>query len=103
MVTPNEPRKSIWKKPWKSRTLFISVVTVATSVIVWVIGSMVGMGKEDTKVLASIIAVLAVAAITVVFIVSSIRWLCCWRNLRKALFGLAVMMTLVALFYAEED
>ena len=32
-----------------------------------------------------------------------IRWLCCWRNLKRFLFGLACFVTLIALFYAEED
>jgi len=32
-----------------------------------------------------------------------IRWLCCWRNLRRFLFCVAVLVTLVALFYAEEN
>jgi hypothetical protein len=32
-----------------------------------------------------------------------IRWLCSWHNLRRFLFGLACLATLIALFYAEED
>ena len=32
-----------------------------------------------------------------------IHWLCCWRNFKRFLFGLACFITLVALFYAEED
>jgi hypothetical protein len=31
------------------------------------------------------------------------RWLCCWRNLRHALVGLAILATLAAIFYTEED
>jgi hypothetical protein len=32
-----------------------------------------------------------------------IHWLGCWRNLRRALVGLAIFATLIALFYTEED
>ena len=32
-----------------------------------------------------------------------VHWLCCWRNLRRTLIGLAVLATLIAIFYAEED
>jgi len=32
-----------------------------------------------------------------------IRWLNCWRNVRRALIGLAILATLVAIFYTEED
>ena len=32
-----------------------------------------------------------------------IRWLCCWRNLRRALVGFAIFATFVAIFYTEED
>ena len=31
------------------------------------------------------------------------RWLCCWRNFKRFLFGVACLAVLVALFYAEED
>ncbi|MDE3068311.1 MAG: hypothetical protein KGJ60_12260 [Verrucomicrobiota bacterium] len=32
-----------------------------------------------------------------------VRWLCCWKNIRRSLFGVACFVTLIALFYAEED
>jgi len=31
------------------------------------------------------------------------RWSCCWRNLRRTLVGVALVATLIAIFYAEED
>lgn len=30
-----------------------------------------------------------------------VHWLCCWRNLRRTLIGLAVLATLIAIFYAR--
>ncbi len=32
-----------------------------------------------------------------------VRWVCCWRNFKRFLFGLACFATLIALFYAEEN
>ena len=36
-------------------------------------------------------------------LIKTIFWLCCWRNFKRFLFGLACLATLIALFYAEED
>jgi hypothetical protein len=32
-----------------------------------------------------------------------VRWLNCWRNVRRALVGVGILATLVAIFYTEED
>ncbi|MDR3458053.1 MAG: hypothetical protein P4N60_11445 [Verrucomicrobiae bacterium] len=32
-----------------------------------------------------------------------VRWCCCWRNFRRVLLGAAIFVTLVAIFYTEED
>ena len=34
---------------------------------------------------------------------SPVRWLCRWCNLRRVLFGVACVATLIALFFAEEN
>ena len=45
-----------------------------------------------------------IVAVAVAFIFYGIvRWLCCWLNFKRFLFGLACFATLIALFYAEED
>jgi hypothetical protein len=36
-------------------------------------------------------------------LVACIRWIFCWRNFKRFLFDLACFVTLIALFYAEED
>ncbi len=44
------------------------------------------------------------SAVTIIFLLAAgIRWLCCWRNFKKFLFGVACFATLIALFYTEED
>ena len=41
---------------------------------------------------------------TIIFLVYAfIRWLCCWRNLVRFIFGVACVATVVGLFYAEEN
>lgn len=37
------------------------------------------------------------------FFIAFLRWVFCWRNFKRFLFGVACLLTLVALFYAEED
>jgi hypothetical protein len=43
------------------------------------------------------------ASVGIIFIILFIYWLCCWRNLKRTIFVLACFVTLIALFYAEED
>ena len=55
--------------------------------------------KKDWGIVAVVTAVGVAGALLFLFI----RWLCCWRNLRRFLLGLAGLAVLIALFYAEED
>jgi hypothetical protein len=48
--------------------------------------------------LAAIAGSLAVAALFI-----GIGWLCCWKNFRRFLFGLACIATVIGLVYAEEN
>jgi len=42
-------------------------------------------------------------ALAIVLLIAFFRWVACWRNFKRFLFGCACFATLVALFYAEED
>src|ERR1700722_1538772 len=44
-----------------------------------------------------------VGASLLVGLLASVRWLNCWRNIRRALVGVAVLATLAAIFYTVED
>src|ERR1700722_20287383 len=44
-----------------------------------------------------------VGASVLVCLLAFIRWLNCWHNVRRALLGLAILATLIAIFYTEED
>jgi len=103
MENPLEPKKSIWKKSWKSRFVFLGTLAVATFIIVFAIGLMSGISKGDSKFLAACAASAIGLAIILVLIAACVRWMRRPGNLRKGLFTLACLVTLIALFYAEED
>jgi hypothetical protein len=102
----NEEPKSIWKKSWTGwRGLFfgwlILMATLAVILLIWLVVEGTPLVKSADEAGLPLFFGLVV---TVIFLlVASIRWLCCWRNFRRFLFGLACLGTLIALFYAEED
>jgi hypothetical protein len=103
MENPLDPRKSVWKKSWKSPGVAVLVLAVATFVILFVVGWLSGFHKSDAKFLAACTSVAIVAALVIMAIGAAVRWLRRPRNPAKALFGLFCIATFIALFYAEED
>ena len=100
----NKEPKNIWNKPLKpSVNVLLWVVLVLTLFLVGL--AIFGLAIANVNppypyyywLLAAGFALLAVLAIAFV------RWLCCWRNFKRFLFGVACFVTLIALFYAEED
>ena len=61
-----------------------------------------GTPKKSPDILWSLFFGVLGASILVCLLVF-IRWLGCWHNLRRALVGLAILATLAAIFYTEED
>ena len=99
-----EKPKGIWKKPWTGwRSLLLGWLglMVATLIIFW--GIMLASGARITGEELKLWAVFSLCATLVIFLVLFIRWLFCWLNFKRFLFGLACFATLVALLYAEED
>jgi hypothetical protein len=101
----NEESKSIWKKSWKGPRLFLVwlFLLIATLVVfstgVWLIGKpFTELSDWSTNLIFGVI----VASLLFTFWLF-IRWVCCWRNFKRFLFGLVCCVTLVALFYAEEN
>jgi hypothetical protein len=58
--------------------------------------------KKSPDILLSLLFGVLGASISVCLLVF-IHWLRCWRNVRRLLIGLAILATLIAIFYAEED
>jgi tetratricopeptide (TPR) repeat protein len=105
----DEKPKSIWKKSWagwRGFLLWLVIVSVA-AFIAALTNELFGNGRAVFGNLAPVMLFVTggfVVAVAVVFIFYKIiRWLCRWRNFKRFLFGCACFVTLIALFYAEED
>jgi hypothetical protein len=104
----NEEPKSIWKKSWTGRAWLWAwlILVLATFLIVVIVSLFIPGRLRDVSVWeAALNASIGFGVIggVCVGILVFIRWLCCWRNFKKFLFGLACFATMVALLYAEED
>ncbi len=114
----NEKSKSFWRSSWKWRRGFrvwLSLLTIVVFLVAAVI-SLVAFFVPTTYYSPAInylpsnnsdclaVVIFCVASATALFcLVIFIRWLCCWRNIRRFLWGLACLAVLIALFYVEED
>jgi hypothetical protein len=103
----NEQPKSIWKKHWKgprALLLWFVLLTCSVFVVVFCVSWLLSSNSAHMIDLVMLALVTALALALIVMLASVfIDWLFCWRNLRRCLFGVACLVTLVALFYAEED
>jgi hypothetical protein len=101
----NEKPKSIWKKSLRLPQIFMAwlglmVVTMLVFVVVMLI-----LNEPFTKP-NEVLGLLVFGAVSASVLLVGwvfVRWLCNRRNLKRTLFGLACFVTLMALFYAEED
>ena len=102
----SEEPKSIWKRSWKGPRgffLFWLLILVAAFLIILLVGLVVRIAASVTDLVVIAMIWATVIAVAGFLIGSFIRWLCHWRNFKRFLFGLACFVTLIALFYAEED
>ena len=104
----NEKPKSFWRKSWPTpRWLRVWLMLVAGTFPITLISFLLSTHLNGwPDVLPALLFVLVVSAIiaSVIFwLWRLVRWLCCWRNLRRALFACVCAATFIALFYAEED
>jgi hypothetical protein len=103
MEKPIEPQKSFWKKHLPNPFGILLLLFIATFVVVFTIGLISGIAPSDSTFLTASAIVSGVIAIILALIISLIGWLRRPGSRGKALFGLACIVTLIALFYAEED
>ena len=102
----NDEPKSIWRKSWKGPRgffFFWLLILVAAFVIIVSIGLLIQMTSSITDLVLMATIWASVIAVAGFLIGSFIRSVCHWRNFKRFLFGLACFVTLIALFYAEED
>ena len=94
----DEKPKSIWKKSWNGRSAILFWSLLVATVISWMIlfVAFVNLSRPLADNFMPV-AMIGFAGVIV--------GLCCffWNPLRRALFVLACFVTLLALFYAEED
>jgi hypothetical protein len=97
----DEKPKSIWKRSIRLPQLFLAwlVLIMATMFIFLAVKIIINEPFEISWLMIFSAASATVLLAGWIFI----RWLCCWRNLKRSLFALACFATLIALFYAEED
>ena len=102
----DEKPKSIWRRSWTgwgAALLWFVLLFVATSVVVYAIALMSAKRNTDAQLLEFALTGGAILAAAGAGLIGFVHWIFCWRNVKRGLFGLACLATLVALFYAEED
>src|SRR5450756_1214048 len=104
----DEKPKSIWKKSFTGRValFLLSIAATATVFLVLVIYGLVNwsgtISEVFTKICINTLICFFVCLVAIFFIWPLLR-LMFWKHWRRTLFGLACLVTMVALFYAEED
>jgi hypothetical protein len=98
-------KTSIWKRPWRGGCkvgAWFALLAAGIFVVVCCIALANNPASPREVISVALIVSLLISGLGIggVFFV---RWLCCWRNLRRFLFVLACFATLILLFYAEEN
>lgn len=106
----NGPIKNYSKVSWRRFGWFRAwLATIAATffilltVFLFIPGGWRGSFEGWFEVIFATFVESLIVATGVVGLWAFVRWICHWRNLRRFVFGLACFVTLVALFYAEED
>ena len=97
--------KSIWKKSWKGPRglLFWLIPFVLIFIVICANGNVPDSLKNYLGIPAYALFFSFFITLMLLFFVKFFRWVFCWRNFKRFLFGLACFITLAALFYAEEN
>ena len=98
----NEEPKNIWKSRltgWRKLLAWIGLLAILTVLMAFIVDGVEPLAAR--LAVAGMIVILGtlLAWLTIRFV----RWLCCWRNFRRFLLGVACFITLVALAYVEEN
>src|SRR5450759_3172774 len=102
----NDEPNSIWRKPWRGPAkVFAWFAVLSGAVFLTILGFSLALGQNYrlSDLIASSLAIAVCLVVVGVLVMFFIRWLCNWRNFRRFLFGIACLVTLIALSYAEEN
>ena len=98
----NEEPPGKWNQVFTGKRKWLAwFVVLAVVLFILVIFGMASGYDQRGGIFASIVVV--ISSVFALLAIRFVRWLCCWRNFRRFLFGVACLVTLVALFYAEEN
>ena len=112
----NENPKSFWKKSWNGPRAFLFWLLIVT-IAAFLAAVLLAMVAEISTPLFGLhpglehlvgffleITLGFIVAVAVIFaLYGFVRWGLRWRNFKKFLFACACLITMIALFYAEED
>jgi len=98
----NESPASRWKRPLRGWARLIAWFVPLVGACVVVLGAL-DLTTEQNIPLSRRILLALLASAGLAALVLFIRWACCWRNFRRLLFGVACLITLIALAYAVEN
>ena len=104
----NQEFKIILRKAWKGwPAILVALVLIALTPLLVCAVEVLVMGlrveRGEWKVLACVGGIFVGCGIFLFTLIAAIRWLCCWRNLRRFLLSVASLATLIAISYTEED
>jgi hypothetical protein len=108
MNDPNQPRKSVWKKPLTPRMVLflwgvLLLFVIALGILVL---GLIASKQSPTDSIVTAVSLLSIgiaAWLVLIYIVWPLMRLLFWRQWRRTLLGLVCIATVIALFYAEED
>ena len=102
----NEQPENLLTRPWRGLRGFLLwwvVLALAAFVVVFCLALLSDFSRGLVDALLFALPVAAVIGVCGAAFAAFLRWVCHWPNFRGFLFGLACVVTLIALFYAEED
>ena len=102
----SETPPNIWKRPWKGPAKVLAwfgLLVAASFVALYCIALLTAKNASAPELTSMALAVSLVLAGLVTAGFFFVRWLCSWRNFRRFLFVVTCLVTLVALFYAQEN
>ena len=102
----NENPQSKWSRPFTGKSQWLAWLALF-AVLALVIFCVLSIGANQQSGAGELILVAVLVSgvgLLIVFaLIRIVRWLCCWRNFRRFLFGAACFVTLILLAYAVEN
>src|SRR6266699_1022395 len=99
----NEKPPSKWNQPLTGKRKWLAWFVVFAGVLSAVVICLGVASSYDRRGGRFAAVVVVIGSVLELLAIWFVRWLCCSRNFRRFLFGVACVATLIALAYAEEN